>query len=593
MRSTTAPLPSDPEALRALAIALQEALATKDRELAARDAEIYAKTLHIEKLRATLALMKRARFGRSSERIEQLELLISDLEEEAAAQQARGDAAGDRRPSETGEPRARGRRSLPAHLPRERVVHEAARACPMCGSTALTRLGEDEREVLEYVPSHFKVVVHIRPKMSCRLCETITQAPAPSLPIERGRPGPNLLAHVLVAKYCDHTPLHRQSVIYGRAGVELERSTLADWVGQAAFLLEPLAAAISRHVRAGVALHADDTPVPVLDPGRGKTKTGRLWVLVRDERPWGGPAPPAVTYLYSPDRKSAHAQTLLEGCRGFLHADGYAGFNGLYEPDPASGDARLIEVACWAHGRRKLFEVHAATGSAIAQETLQRMATLFNIEAEINGHAPEHRHTVRQERSLPMLADLKDFLAAALASISRKSSLAGAIRYSLSRWPALCRFTHDGRLEMTNNSAERAIRPLALGRKNYLFAGSDRGGRRAALIYTIAQTATLNDLDPEAYLRDVIARIADHPIHRVDALLPWNWDGPQQSRPPPNRLTGAPSIPLRRGRQRTLTSNLAERPDGHAADAFSFWCACRYATPIRSANCCRVKANPS
>jgi transposase len=330
---------------------------------------------------------------------------------------------------------------------------------------------------------------------------------------------------VLVAKYCDHTPLHRQSVIYGRAGVELERSTLADWVGQAAFLLEPLAAAISRHVRAGVALHADDTPVPVLDPGRGKTKTGRLWVLVRDERPWGGPAPPAVTYLYSPDRKSAHAQTLLEGCRGFLHADGYAGFNGLYEPDPASGDARLIEVACWAHGRRKLFEVHAATGSAIAQETLQRMATLFNIEAEINGHAPEHRHTVRQERSLPMLADLKDFLAAALASISRKSSLAGAIRYSLSRWPALCRFTHDGRLEMTNNSAERAIRPLALGRKNYLFAGSDRGGRRAALIYTIVQTATLNDLDPEAYLRDVIARIADHPIHRVDALLPWNWDG--------------------------------------------------------------------
>jgi transposase len=525
MRSTTAPLPSDPEALRALAIALQEALATKDRELAARDAEIYAKTLHIEKLRATLALMKRARFGRSSERIEQLELLISDLEEEAAAQQARRDAAGDRRPSETGEPRARGRRSLPAHLPRERVVHEAARACPMCGSTALTRLGEDQREVLEYVPSHFKVVVHIRPKMSCRLCETITQAPAPSLPIERGRPGPNLLAHVLVAKYCDHTPLHRQSVIYGRAGVELERSTLADWVGQAAFLLEPLAAAISRHVRAGVALHADDTPVPVLDPGRGKTKTGRLWVLVRDERPWGGPAPPAVTYLYSPDRKSAHAQTLLEGCRGFLHADGYAGFNGLYGPDPASGDARLIEVACWAHGRRKLFEVHAATGSAIAQETLQRMATLFNIEAEINGHAPEHRHTVRQERSLPMLADLKDFLAAALASISRKSSLAGAIRYSLSRWPALCRFAHDGRLEMTNNSAERAIRPLALGRKNYLFAGSDRGGRRAALIYTIAQTATLNDLDPEACLRDVIARIADHPIHRVDALLPWNWDG--------------------------------------------------------------------
>jgi transposase len=335
---------------------------------------------------------------------------------------------------------------------------------PLCGGTALTRLGADEREVLEYVPSHFKMVVHIRPKMSCRQCQTITQAPAPSLPIERGGPGPSLLAHVLVAKYCDHVPLHRQSVIYGRGGVELERSTVADWVGQAAFLLEPLAMAITRHVRAGAALHADDTPVPVLDPGRGKTKTGRLWVLVGDERPWGGPAPPAVTYLYSPNRKGEHAQTLLEGCRGFLHADGYAGFNGLYEPDTPTGDARLVEVACWAHCRRKLFEVHAAIGSAIAKEALERIATLFKIEAEINGHGPGQRRAVRQERSLPLLANLKDYLAATFASISRKSLLAGAIRYSLSRWPALCQFAHDGRLEMTNNAVERAIRPIATTR---------------------------------------------------------------------------------------------------------------------------------
>ena len=262
----------------------------------------------------------------------------------------------------------------------------------------------------------------------------------------------------------------------GRGGVELERSTLADWVGQAAFLLEPLAAAITRHVRAGAALHADDTPVPVLDPGRGKTKTGRLWVLVRDERPWGGPAPPAVSYLYSPNRKGEHARALLAGCRGFLHADGYAGFNGLYEPD-ASGTAPLVEVACWAHSRRKLFDVHANTGSALAQEALERIAALFQIEAEINGRAPEERRAVRQERTLPRLADLKDVLEHALTSISRKSGLAVAIRYSLSRWEALVRFTGDGRLEMTNNSAERAIRPLALGRKNYLFAGSDSGGR--------------------------------------------------------------------------------------------------------------------
>jgi transposase len=519
----TASLPSDPAALRAFAAALQEALATKQRELAARDAEIYAKTLHIEKLRATLALMKRARFGRSSERIDQLELLVGDLEEEEAEQQARRDAAADRRPSQVSEQRPRGRQPLPAHLPRERVVHDPASVCPGCGGTVLTRLGEDEREVLEYVPSHFKVVVHVRPKMSCRACETITQVPMPSLPIERGRPGPNLLAHVLVAKYADHLPLHRQSVIYGRAGVGLERSTLADWVGQAAFLLEPLAAAITRHVRAGVALHADDTPVPVLDPGRGRTKTGRLWVLVRDERPWDGPAPPAVSYLYSPDRKGEHAGTLLEGCQGFLHADGYAGFDHLYAPAATTGEARLVEVACWAHARRKLFEVHAATGSAIAKEALERIAALFEIEAQINGHAPGRRHAVRQERSLPLLTDLNAFLTAALGRISRKSSLAVAIRYSLSRWSAFCRFAHDGRLEMTNNAAERAIRPLVLGRKNYLFAGSDAGGRRAAILYTLIQTAILNGLDPEAYLRHVLACIADYPINRIDDLLPWTW----------------------------------------------------------------------
>jgi transposase len=524
MPSATASLPSDPQALRVLAASLQEALAAKERELAARDAEIHAKTLHIEKLRATLALMKRARFGRSSERLEQLELLIGDLEEEAAEQQARQDATVARRPSRSGEPRRRGRQPLPAHLPRERVEHEATCVCPACGSKKLSRIGSDQREVLEYVPSHFKVVVHVRPKMSCRTCETITQAPLPSLPIERGRPGPSLLAHVLVAKYCDHAPLYRQSAIYARAGVELERSTLADWVGQAAFLLEPLAGAITRHVRAGVALHADDTPVPVLDPGRGKTKTGRLWVLVRDERPWAGPAPPAVTYLYSPDRKGEHARALLEGCQGFLHADGYAGFNGLYEADPVSGNAaRLAEVACWAHSRRKLFDVHANTGSAIAKEALERIAGLFKIEAEINGHGPAQRHAARQERALPQLVALKEFLDEALDRISRKSGLAAAIRYGLSRWQALCRFAHDGRLEMTNNAAERAIRPLALGRKNYLFAGSDSGGHRAAILYTLIQTATLNGLDPEAYLRDLLARIADHPINRIDDLLPWAW----------------------------------------------------------------------
>jgi transposase len=263
-----------------------------------------------------------------------------------------------------------------------------------------------------------------------------------------------------------------------------------------------------------------DTPVLVLDPGRQQTKTGRLWVLVRDERPCAGPAPPAVTYLYSPDRKSEHAQTLLAGCTGLLHADGYAGFNKLYEPAEL---ATLTEVGCWAHARRKLYDVYAATNSPLAREALERIGQLFAIEAEINGQKPQHRLATRQAQSLPKLDALRAFLEQSLATISRKSSLAGAIRYSLTRWPALCRFTTDGRLEMTNNAAERAIRPLALGRKNWLFAGSDNGGRRAAALYTITQTATLNGHDPEAYLADILARIADHPINRIDNLLPWRW----------------------------------------------------------------------
>lgn len=506
MSLAMATLPTDPDALRAFAARLQ--------------AELYAKTLHIEKLKAELALLKRARYGRSSERIEQLELLIGELEADEAAQAAKEPANGtpDKRQS-TG-PAPRGRQPLPAHLPRERVEHEAACACPACGSTRMSRIGVDERELLEYVPSHFKVIVHVRPKLSCRACEAITQPPLPSLPIERGRPGPALLAHVLVSKYCDHAPLYRQSGIYARAGIELDRSTLADWVGQCAALLAPLAEAISRYAKLGEALHADDTPVPVLDPGRQRTKTGRLWVLVRDERPWAGPAPPAITYLYSPDRKGEHAQMLLEGCSGFLHADGYAGFNRLYEP---VGQAPLTEIGCWAHARRKIYDVHAATNSPLAREALERIAQLFAIEAGINGHEPARRLAARQERSKPQLDQLAVFLERTLATISKKSSLAGAIRYSLARWPALCRFTTDGRIEMTNNAAERAIRPLALGRKNWLFAGSDNGGRRAATIYTITQTAKINGHDPEAYLADILARIADHPINRIDELLPWRW----------------------------------------------------------------------
>ena len=507
-------LPSDPDELRAFAEALQ--------------AELYAKTLTIEKLKAQLAVLRRARFGRSSEKldrdIEQLELLIGDLEEgdaESKARTAAATGAPGRAKPETA--RSRGRQPLPDHLPREIIRHEAVCTCPACGGTVFSKLGEDEREVLEYVPSHFKVVVHVRPKLSCRGCETIVQAPMPSLPIERGRPGPALLAHVAISKYADHLPLYRQSDIYARSGVDLDRSTLADWIGQMSFLLSPLAEAISRHAKAGASVHADDTPVPVLDPGRGKTKTGRLWVLVRDERTWGSTAPPAAAYLYSPDRKGEHAETLLGSCRGFLHADGYAGFNTLYAPEPGSQIPRLIEVACWSHARRKIYDVHVATASPAAKQILDRIAALFEIEASIRGRSPAARLAVRQAQTKPLVAQLAMVLDETLAKTSAKSSLAGAIRYARTRWDALGRFTTDGRLEMTNNAAERAIRPLALGRKNYLFAGSDTGGQRAAVMYTIIETAKLNGLDPEAYLADVVDRIADHRANRIDELLPWRW----------------------------------------------------------------------
>jgi transposase len=513
MSPAAAALPTDPVALRAFALSLQ--------------AELYAKTLHIEKLKAELALLRRARFGRSSEKldhdIEQLELLIGDLEEGQAESRERTEAA---EPEASSAPRKErshpGRLPLPEHLPRERVEHAAACVCPACGSTELTLVGTDEREVLEYVPSHFKAVVHCRPKVSCRNCETIMQPRMPSLPIERGRPGPALLAHVLASKYCDHLPLHRQSEIYARAGVELDRSTLAEWVGKMAFHLSPIADAIARHVREGPALHADDTPVPVLDPGRGKTKTGRLWVAVRDERPWGSGVPPAVFYRYSADRKSEHAEVLLAGCRGFLHADAYAGFQNLYRHDPLTGDARLVEVACWAHARRKLYEVHHATQSPAAKELLERIGELFAIEEDIRGWSPEDRHAARAERSVPLLGRIKTRCEEILGTISRKSSLAEALRYSLSRWEALTRYTTDGRLDICNNAAERAIRPLALGRKNWMFAGADSGGERAATLYTIIQTAKLNGLDPEAYLRHVISHLDDHPSKRIAELLPWN-----------------------------------------------------------------------
>ncbi|MEX0953862.1 MAG: IS66 family transposase, partial [Rhizobiaceae bacterium] len=407
------------------------------------------------------------------------------------------------------------RQPLPEHLPREPVVHEPACACPECGG-ALTDFGEDVSEVLDYVPASFKVIRHVRPKRRCARCETIIQAPAAIRPIARGLAGAGLLAQVMVAKYADHLPLYRQSQIYAREGVELSRSTLADWVGSTTALLAPLGEALERYVFSGPTVHGDDTPIPVLSPGRGKTRTARLWTYVRDERAAGGDRKPAVSFRYSPDRKGIHPQEHLKHFTGVLHADGYAGFGKLYET------GKIQEAACWAHTRRKFVEIQQANGSPLAGEALSRIGKLYAIEADIRGRPPAVRLAERQARAGPLLAELEVWLREKLRKLSAKSGIAEAIRYALTRWAALTRYCADGRVEVDNNAAERALRVVALGRKNFLFAGSDRGGESAALIYSLLGTARLNGMDPSAYLRTVLERINAHAINRIDELLPWN-----------------------------------------------------------------------
>lgn len=451
-------------------------------------------------------------FGRSSEKlaqqIEQLELRLEELEtEKALAVPLLETPATERQ-----QPR---RRPLPEALPRETVTHPAPCQCPECGGV-LTSFGTEVSEELENVPGRFKVIRHERDKLACRACDTVITASMPSRPIERGRAGPGLLAHVLVSKYVDHLPLYRQSLMFEREDIDLERSTLAGWVGQTAQLLAPLGDALGRYVKAGDKLHADDTPVPVLRPGKGKTATGRFWTYVRDDRPAGQEAPPAVWFQYSPDRKGEHPRRHLQDFSGYLQADGYAGFHHLYQ----GGEIR--EVACWAHARRKFYDVAEATDSPVAHEALARIAGLYAIEEEIRGQPPDARREMRQARAGPLLDAFKQWLHGRLAKLSKKSALEEAIRYVLPRWPALTRYVDNGLLEIDNNAAELALRVVALGRKNYLFAGSDAGGERAALIYSLLGTAKLNGVNPQTYLTEVLTRIADHPINRIDELLPWN-----------------------------------------------------------------------
>jgi transposase len=517
MSADREPLPSD------LATAHAMILAERDARQRA-EALVSAAALEIERLKLLLARMRRERFGQSSERgarlIEQLELQLAELEEGVAEEKAAAEiaAAPPERAERSGSTRRPARRPLPEHLPRERIVYPAPCACPKCGGP-VRKLGEDVTESLECEPRRWKVVEHVREKVSCRSCEAVSQPPAPSHPIARGRAGPNLLALVLAAKYGQHLPLTRQSAIYAGEGVELDVSTLADWVGSSAASLMPLVLGVRGHVFAAERLHGDDTTVPVL--AKEQTKIGRVWGYVRDDRPFGGPDPPAVAFFYSPDRSGEHPEQHLAGFAGILQADAYAGFNRLYDPKREPGP--ILEAACWAHARRKLFELAAISKAPIAAEAVRRIDELFAIERELNGKPAGERLAVREERAKPLVIALETWLRIQHERVSRKSEIGKAIAYALNHWTALTRFLEDGRICLSNNAAERALRGIAVGRRNWTFAGSDRGGERAAAIYTLIETCKLNGVDPQAWLADVLARLPDHPAKRITDLLPWNW----------------------------------------------------------------------
>jgi len=494
----------DPAALKAM-ICLQHA-------------ELISHRSQIDQLELLIAKLRRMQFGRSSEKVErQIEQLELKLEELEASQ---AELAPEPTPQPPQEPRSRTprkKRALPEHLPREVHTHlPSEESCSVCKGK-LKKLGEDVSEMLEYLPASFKVVRHVRPRMCCASCDRIVQAPAPARPIARGLAGPGLLAHVLTAKFCDHLPLYRQSAIYAREGVELDRSTLARWVGESSSLLSPLIDVLRRYVLAASKLHGDDTPVPVLAPGTGKTKTGRLWTYVRDDRPSGSLDAPAVWFTYSPDRKGEHPQRHLASFRGVLQADAYAGFNKLYD------DGTIQQAPCMAHIRRKFYDLMEAHHSPIATEAIERIGHLYAIEKEVRGRSPGQRRSVRNARARPLLDSMHLWLQTSLGTLSRKSETAAAIQYALTLWPAMVRYVDDGRIEIDNSAAERSLRGVAVGRRNYLFAGSDRGGERAAVFYTLIESAKLNGLDPEAYLRHVLTHIAEHPIRRIEELLPWNF----------------------------------------------------------------------
>jgi transposase len=544
MQASVSPMPDDVESLKAaLAAARTDATAARAEAAAARARQSDDQAL-IAHLKLQIEKLKHQLFGTSSERgnrlLDQLELQLEELEATASQDKASAQLAVRRVADAPGYERRRpSRRPFPEHLPRERVIIAAPCACPACGGTRLSKIGEDVTETLEVIPRRWKVIQTVREKVACRDCEKISQPPAPFHVVARGWAGPSLLAMVLFEKYGQHQPLNRQVERYGREGVPLSLSTLADQVGAVAALLEPLHHRLAAHVMSAERLHGDDTTVPVL--ARGKTATGRIWTYVRDDRPFGGPAPPAALFFYSPNRAGEHPRQHLFDWSGILQADAYGGYARLYDAGRQPGP--IVEAGCWSHARRSFFVLADIEASArrkadgkpapispLALEIVQRIDRLFEVERSISGQSSQDRLMARQERSAPMVDDLQALLLKHRPGLSRHDDLAKAMDYMLKRWPAFSRFLDDGRVCLTNNAAERALRGIALGRKAWLFACSDRGGQRAAFMYSLIVTAKLNDVDPQAWLADVLARIAEHPSHRLEDLLPWNWAAQHQIR---------------------------------------------------------------
>ena len=538
------PGPDKVAALRAALAAAELRADAAEARASVVEAKASSDAALIAHLKLEIAKLKRAQFGQTSERsqrlLDQYELQLEELEASATLDELKAEMAAARTTSVQAFARRRpSRQPFPEHLPRERVVIAALTSCPCCGGARLSKLGEDVTETLEVVPRQWKVIATVRERFSCRDCQTVTQPPAPFHVTARGWAGPSLLAMIAFEKFGQHQPLNRQAERYTREGVPLSLSTLADQVGAICMATLPLYRRLEAHVLAAERLHGDDTTVPVL--AAGKTDVARIWDYVRDDRPFGGAAPPAAIFYYSRDRRGEHPQTHLAAWAGVLQADAYGGYNKLYEPDRSP--APITQALCWSHGRRHFFELadvaesarRAARGkpaviSPIALEAVRRIDLIFDIEREINGRPAAMRLAARQRHSRPLVDDLEAWMREQRARLSRHDPVAKALDYMLTRWAAFTRFLDDGRVCLTNNAAERALRGLALGRKSWLFCGSDRGGHRAAQMYSLILTCKLNDVDPQAWLADVLARLASHPAKRLDELLPWNWKAEREAR---------------------------------------------------------------